>query len=199
MRRKDARSAVLSAYGGKCACCGEAAEPFLVIDHVNNDGAAHRMRLFGRPNSAGQTFYLYLVDSGFPTDPPLQVLCANCNLAKAKGRCPHDRPKVTGHEGFRESDSVKTKRAAIEAYGGRCYCCGVDELNFLALDHVNGDGAEHRRLLKEEGLCKGSGEHFYRYLRRFGWPNVPPLRVACHNCNSATTYGRTCPHRLEVG
>ncbi len=77
---------VYGAYGGACACCGEAEPRFLMIDHVNGDGAEHR-RSIGI--CAGFKFYLWLRREGFPNDPVLQVLCANCSLAKERGGCPH--------------------------------------------------------------------------------------------------------------
>jgi hypothetical protein len=88
------RSDAFNAYGGKCACCGETEHEFLVIDHVKNDGAAHRKELRpDRPRGAsGQDFYRWLRDQGYPQDGRFQVLCANCNLAKMRARgCPHQR------------------------------------------------------------------------------------------------------------
>jgi hypothetical protein len=58
---------------------------------VNNDGAKHRAA-FGRgdPRAGGKDFYRHLKAAGFPNDPPLQVLCANCNFGKSlRGVCPH--------------------------------------------------------------------------------------------------------------
>jgi hypothetical protein len=82
------RAAVLAAYGGCCQCCGEAEPVFLAIDHINNDGAAHRRELgIDRQMGGGATFYRWLVTNGFP--PGFQVLCHNCNWAKSHGGCPH--------------------------------------------------------------------------------------------------------------
>jgi hypothetical protein len=95
-RRRAAtlRSQALAAYGGRCACCGETEEDFLVIDHVNDDGADHRRAIRGdnqRSNAgAGRTTYRWLQDNGYPDG--FQVLCANCNMAKSRPRgCPHRR------------------------------------------------------------------------------------------------------------
>lgn len=72
----------------KCACCGESEIDFLTIDHVNNDGARERRRLFGTRNYGGTRFYTWLARNGFP--PGLAVLCMNCNLSKGKhGVCAH--------------------------------------------------------------------------------------------------------------
>ena len=82
--RRGIRAEVLAAYGARCACCGEAEEAFLTLDHVNGGGTAER-RTLGRGTDA---FYRRVRAAGFP--PAYQVLCANCNMAKGtRGRCPH--------------------------------------------------------------------------------------------------------------
>ena len=90
VKRREDRVAALTAYGGACACCGEKREPFLVLDHINGDGAEHRRAM--QPNRgahppAGYRTYQWLRLRGYP--PGLQVLCANCNMAKERGTCPH--------------------------------------------------------------------------------------------------------------
>lgn len=88
-KRQEDRSAALAAYGGKCACCGEYREPFLVIDHVNGDGAEHRRQILKQKAKppGGFTTYRWLRLNGYPEG--FQVLCANCNTAKERGVCPH--------------------------------------------------------------------------------------------------------------
>ncbi len=85
--RRQLKTAVVARYGGKCACCGETTLEFLQIDHVNNDGAAHRRAIRRR---AGEGFYKWLRTHSYPVG--FQVLCANCNFAKGRyGQCPHER------------------------------------------------------------------------------------------------------------
>lgn len=81
--RQKRRQEVLDAYGGRCACCGEATSAFLTIDHVNNDGAAER-------GLRTHELYAKLKRHGFPRD-RYQLLCFNCNLGKHYngGTCPH--------------------------------------------------------------------------------------------------------------
>jgi len=85
---------VLRAYGGlRCVCCGEERPEFLTLDHVNGGGNEHRRRLTGS-NGGGKHLYRRLKEFGFPNDPPLQVLCLNCNWAKGHyGTCPHKRER----------------------------------------------------------------------------------------------------------
>lgn len=79
---------VFQNYGGYiCRCCGETEKVFLSIDHINNDGAEHRRKLYGRNGSGGSRFYKWLRKHSFPEG--FQVLCFNCNHAKRFGVCPH--------------------------------------------------------------------------------------------------------------
>lgn len=86
------RRQVYAHYGERCACCGVSDWRFLTIDHINNDGAAHRRKL-GKPNSGGVNFYRWLRTHNFPDG--FQVLCFNCNCAKSRfgGICPHQLDK----------------------------------------------------------------------------------------------------------
>lgn len=83
--RVKLRADVLRAYGGKCACCHESTPEFLEMDHVQNNGAAHRREI-------GHTrLYAWLKANEFP-QAAFQILCANCNRAKFRyGTCPHQK------------------------------------------------------------------------------------------------------------
>jgi len=77
------RLLVLKHYGAKCQCCGENHIEFLAIDHINNDGYIHRKTL-------KTNIYDWLIKNNYPDG--FQVLCHNCNLAKAfYGYCPHQK------------------------------------------------------------------------------------------------------------
>lgn len=88
-KSKRLREEVLDAYGRRCACCGETTPEFLTVDHVHNDGAAHREEIGHRPT---QLLY-YLKRHDYPKD-RFQLLCCNCNFAKGwYGECPHKRDR----------------------------------------------------------------------------------------------------------
>ena len=83
-RRTRDKARVIAAYGGKCLCCSEMNEAFLSIDHVGDNGAAHRKEI-------GQSkTYQWLRLNGFPKD-GFQLLCHNCNRGRwiNGGECPH--------------------------------------------------------------------------------------------------------------
>lgn len=77
---------VLNHYGDRCSCCGETQPLFLTIDHIDNDGAAHRRKV---GNSSHNNIYGWLVRNKYPAG--FQVLCMNCNQGKHRngGICPH--------------------------------------------------------------------------------------------------------------
>jgi hypothetical protein len=87
----------------------------------------------------------------------------------------------------RRAESMALRLEALQRYGGRCACCGEAEPKFLAIDHLNNDGAAHRRAHGK------SGAMIYRWLRKHNYP--PGFQVLCHNCNSAKGRYGICPHQ----
>jgi len=67
-----------------------------------------------------------------------------------------------------------------------CSCCKETIYEFLALDHVEGKGNEHR---KEVGL---GGARMYKWAIDNDYP--PIFRVLCHNCNQSYGLYGYCPH-----
>ena len=87
------KKAALDAYGGRiCAWCSETGMLILSLDHVNNDGSAHRKII-------GTSLYRWLGKNNYPQEPPLQVLCINCQVAKKNnnGVLPLYRHKMYAH------------------------------------------------------------------------------------------------------
>lgn len=73
----------------RCVCCGEDEIKFLCLDHINGGGSKHRREM---EKVSGCSNYSVIrkwcVDNNYP--PIFQVLCHNCNMAKAFfGVCPH--------------------------------------------------------------------------------------------------------------
>jgi hypothetical protein len=78
--RQACRDLVFDFYGRECACCGAAEH--LSIDHIDGDGRAHRLALFGRDAGSTMQFYVWLIDNGFPDG--YQTLCRRCNASKGQ-------------------------------------------------------------------------------------------------------------------
>ena len=87
--KRRLRREIVQHYGHRCICCGEKRYEFLTLDHVNNDGAEHR-----KQRHRGSTWLLYWAKkNNHPST--LQLLCWNCNLAKAiYGTCPHGEEHI---------------------------------------------------------------------------------------------------------
>jgi hypothetical protein len=89
----------------------------------------------------------------------------------------------------------KAQRVAIRAhvlsiYGGQCECCKERQPEFLAIDHVAGNGAVERRRIGSWGV--------YIKLHRAG-RRLPGYRILCHNCNMAIGFYGYCPHQQIKG
>jgi hypothetical protein len=76
---KNAVINVLTDGEGTCRWCGQGDQDVLTIDHINNDGAAHRKQ-FGGKTFGGKHIYQWLVNNDYPSG--FQVLCYNCNMKK---------------------------------------------------------------------------------------------------------------------
>jgi hypothetical protein len=85
------------------------------------------------------------------------------------------------------------KREVYAAYGGyRCACCGEKHEEFLSIDHIEGNGKQHR---KEVG-SGGRGSALYRWLKKNNFP--PGFQILCMNCNFAIGHYESCPHNPTV-
>lgn len=77
------RAEMISAYGGKCSCCGISEPQFLTIEHTNGGGSKDRAK------HRGNAFTGWLRRQGWPKD-GFSLLCYNCNCSKGfYGKCPH--------------------------------------------------------------------------------------------------------------
>jgi len=109
-------------------------------------------------------------------------LCQACGAAAdGKSRCARCLE-------INKKSMYRLKLEVFTAYGGAfCKCCGDSHIEFLALDHMGNDGAEHRRQVTNSGV--------YRSLRQKGFPKG--YQVLCHNCNWAKYAYGECPHQKE--
>ena len=107
-------------------------------------------------------------------------------VAKRREYNRRNRERIAVHD--RERRQV-LRAQMVEAYGGRCACCGETELAFLTLDHIEGGGTKDRK-------GPGGTEGLYRRLKRAGWPNG--YQVLCANCNMAKEAPKGCPHRRRA-
>jgi hypothetical protein len=101
------------------------------------------------------------------------------------------------HRETNRRNDKRIKDECYNAYGGyNCACCGETEPAFLTIDHVNNDGAKHRR--EVVGLGRGGGKKIYAWLIANNFP--PGFQILCMNCNwgKARNNG-VCPHKASEG
>ncbi|HUW17672.1 MAG TPA: hypothetical protein VMW16_00035 [Sedimentisphaerales bacterium] len=107
-------------------------------------------------------------------------------IQKAQSRKRNERNKQHNKT---ERDSLKTE--VFSAYGGKCVCCGENNLMFLSIDHINGQGTRHRRQIG------GSSNLLYRWLRKNNYPKG--FQVLCFNCNRGKYFNNgICPHNCAA-
>jgi hypothetical protein len=116
------------------------------------------------------------------------------------GRCRYCGGDLTKHPATngRTHDRCLANRRAnwhtltdrvLAAYGARCSCCGETERVFLTIDHVAGDGRQHRASMG------GGNRRLLLDIINRGFP--PDFRVQCFNCNCGRERnGGVCPHEL---
>lgn len=104
-------------------------------------------------------------------------------------------PEWVAQERIRQRDFQRQLADEVIAhYGGKCACCGETERLFLSIDHINNDGAEHRRSINPKAVSNGKGVGVYHWLRKNGYPEG--FQVLCMNCNCGKARnGGVCPHQ----
>jgi hypothetical protein len=75
----------------------------------------------------------------------------------------------------------RLKLRVISEYGGKCAYCGCSTAQFLCIDHIYDDGAEHRRQIGRGKICS--------YLKKHNFPK-DRYQLLCHNCNSAKQFSK---------
>jgi hypothetical protein len=112
-------------------------------------------------------------------------ICTSCFKDKAKSgksQC----PKCIDYQ---RRYAREEKWIVINAYGGKCACCGESGIEFLQIDHIHGEGRKHREQIKKDGIA------FYRWLFKNRFPKG--FQVLCANCNSAKGTQAECPHKAK--
>lgn len=80
---------------------------------------------------------------------------------------------------------IETRASVLSIYSSGepiCACCGENNVKFLCLDHIDGDGNKHR---KEMGCS------IYQWLKKNNFP-VGIVQVYCYNCNMANAFYGSC-------
>lgn len=121
------------------------------------------------------------------------------NLVKLKD---YDKKRyIKNHKKILDQNRIwrqKLKLEVLTYYSDnppKCSCCDETIIEFLTIDHINNDGAEHRRKIGSERV---SGPTFYRWLKRNNYPEG--YQVLCYNCNCGKRANKgICPHLDSKG
>ena len=125
-----------------------------------------------------------------------QVQCRKCGELKPRNDFYVNNKKRNGLSSYCKVCAIAVSSAwsraarnkCLDAYGRECRCCSETEVCFLSFDHVNNDGATHRREV-------GAGPAMYAWLIKNNFPDS--IQVLCHNCNLAKGFYGQCPHRSK--
>ena len=76
---------------------------------------------------------------------------------------------------------INQKISTLSHYSKNLECanCGETDLVVLSVDHINDDGARHRREIAKNARS-GGGSNFYRWAKKHNYPSG--FQVLCMNC-----------------
>lgn len=80
--------------------------------------------------------------------------------------------------------SQRLRFMVFDGYGGKCACCGNANWTHLAIDHVNNDGSQERKVMTQMQI-----------MQKIISKKFPPeYQLLCHNCNTTKKWGVPCLH-----
>jgi hypothetical protein len=94
---------------------------------------------------------------------------------------------------YQRQYTAELKTQVLAHYGKVCKCCGCDDFDYLTVDHIDGNGGEHR--VELFGNNKAAGRVFYLWLIRNGFPDG--YQTLCKSCNYSK--GKTPQCRKDHG
>ena len=116
-----------------------------------------------------------------------QFYCKTCQGERAKQ---YYRDNYQHYKWVTQKRNMKIKVEVFSHYSNStpvCATCGETDILVLCLDHINGGGSKHRKILGVVG-----GAAFYRKLRKDEYPTG--YQVLCANCNLRKEMVKTISH-----
>lgn len=120
-----------------------------------------------------------------------QLLSKNCPkhnweyYHKRKEREPDFMEKIRARSKKRKD---RIRKTVLAFYGNKCVCCGESNREFLAIDHIAGNGRRHREEIKV---------NIYEYIYRSKFSEKGTYQILCHNCNMSKGMYGYCPHKKQ--
>jgi hypothetical protein len=136
-------------------------------------------------------FRTWLAEQGLNEDDG--KVCGSCVDFKPWSAFPEHKGRKDGHTAYCSACNARYAAeyqdrvvdAMFSAYGGKCVCCGISRRTFLQIDHVDGNGAAHRKETRRTG-----GFPLAHWLRANGWPEG--FQILCANCHAEKTKRGRC-------
>jgi hypothetical protein len=111
--------------------------------------------------------------------------------------------RARNREKLLEQDRAGRTQRTLEVlrhYGNgtaSCACCNESCVEMLQLDHIDANGADHRKFLKQEGVGGyATGWFIYKWLIDNNFPEG--YQVLCASCNIGKHRSKVniCPHEI---
>lgn len=102
--------------------------------------------------------------------------CKNCKKIRTKNKYEEYKIKVYNFYGAGKVE---------------CNCCKEKNIVFLAVDHVNGNGNQHRK-----NEITGKNTSIYKWLVDNDYPQG--FQILCMNCNWGKWIYGVCPHQQPI-
>jgi hypothetical protein len=171
-RRVYIKREALNVLGGcRCFACEDETLCHLTVDHIDNTGYLDK-----KNGLKASTLYSAIAKGEYPQDKilNLRVSCWNHNLSRRREYL--NLPSESQTVGQR--CNTKLWKEAFEFFGP-CHC-GISDLKFLSISHINNDGAERRK------NGEPSAASLLSKFRQAGWPESLKeefcLECFNHNC-----------------
>jgi hypothetical protein len=133
----------------------------------------------------------------------MRKYCSNPEIKKRRLEL-HKKWRTENHEQWKYllrksayKHRLKMKNIIFSHYSTngeiKCGCCGEKEIKFLAVDHINGGGNTHRKVVS----YNTGGTNFYRWLMKNNYPKE--FQILCFNCNWGKKMNNgICPHKTNI-
>lgn len=82
---------------------------------------------------------------------------------------------------------------ALQAYGGKCACCGETAVAFLTFDHISPLRRNIDQIARESARMRKE----LRELRNSNWPPCN-IQILCMNCNFSKGSSDFCAHSKDT-
>src|SRR5690349_8754931 len=121
----------------------------------------------------------------------VKKLCKSCAAIRAKK---YRKEKPEKYKKHRNDARVNRRKKILNALGNKCIVCGESRYEFLTIDHILNDGAQHRKELY--GNSRKGGDDLYVEIIKLGIPK-DRFQILCYNCNCSKGFYGYNPKQLE--